>query len=83
MLATNAGTSQNSRTSGWEGGTGRMCVCAVYVHVCVRENRNDGAGVHQQPNFIFIVYNYLVIPGGGRGKQNQQDYLSAYTESKL
>lgn len=33
---------------------------------------------------IFIVYNYLVIPSwGGGGKQNQQAYLSAYTESKL
>lgn len=38
-----------------------VCMC------CVRENSNDGAGVHQQPNFIFIVYNYLVIPSWGGG----------------
>lgn len=50
----------------------------MYVRVCVGENGNDGAGVHQQPVFIFIVYNYLTIPDGGRGghipsKQNQQE----------
>lgn len=61
-----------------------MYVLCTYVCLC---KSNDGADVHQQPIFLFIVYNYLISrwEGGRQGprKQNQQEYLSAYTESKL
>lgn len=42
----------------------------TYMCVCVRENNNDGAEVHQHPTFIFIMYNYLAIPHGGGDLQD-------------
>lgn len=49
-----------------------MYVLCKYMCVCVRENNNDGAEVHQHPTFIFIMYNYLAIP---HGRGDLQDCL--------
>lgn len=45
-----------------------VCMCCVRANVSVRGNNNDGAEIHQQPIFIFIIYDYLAISnreGGG------------------
>lgn len=48
----NTGTRQYSWTAGRDGCVYVLC---MYMCVCVRENRNKEADVHQQPTFIFIM----------------------------
>lgn len=42
-------------------------MCCVRTCVSVRGSDDEGAELHQQPIFIFIIYNYLAISNRGRG----------------
>lgn len=47
-----------------------VCMCCVRASVSVRGNNNDGAEIHQQPIFIFIIYDYLAISNRGGDRRD-------------